>query len=276
MAEWEHQWVSESAWIWRGEFLIPENSASNVDLVFEGLDTVCHVFVDDHKVLDTDNMFAGDVVQLKHRKYPASLSKPGKHRIILYFESAFRKARALEQVYGKRIASHAQEARVYLRKAQFNWQWDWGPRLLTVGPWQPITLEIYDLKIQNVYARAHVRDDLSAEFKVTVDLEGTVSNASVKIELSSPSGEKLQTYRAKVDGREVNASWEFESDELDLWWPYQIGKPNLHTVNVEVEQVSCQRRTRAAAEPSSPSRARFSIARQSRLVSVASSSLRRV
>jgi hypothetical protein len=49
----------------------------------------------------------------------------GKHTLTLYFESAFRKARALEGVHGALIGSQMQTARLYVRKAQYQWQWDW-------------------------------------------------------------------------------------------------------------------------------------------------------
>ena len=53
--------VSESAWVWKTTFEVPKGEYKYLDLVFDGLDTICHVFVDDEKVLLTSNMFAGDV-----------------------------------------------------------------------------------------------------------------------------------------------------------------------------------------------------------------------
>ena len=39
----------------------------------------------------------------------------------------------------------------FSRKAAYQYGWDWGPRILTVGIWKPITLFCYDeIIIKNV------------------------------------------------------------------------------------------------------------------------------
>jgi beta-mannosidase len=39
---------------------------------------------------------------------------------------------------------------MYSRKAAYQYGWDWGPRLVTVGIWKPVKLEAWDsAKIDN-------------------------------------------------------------------------------------------------------------------------------
>lgn len=53
--------MAESAWVWKTQFEIAASGDPHVDLVFHGLDTLCHVYLDGQKLLYTDNMFKGDV-----------------------------------------------------------------------------------------------------------------------------------------------------------------------------------------------------------------------
>jgi hypothetical protein len=55
--------------------------------------------------------------------------KPGANTLLLHFKSALLEAEALEEKYGKVRAGSCNLGlpnRVYVRKAQFGWRWDWG------------------------------------------------------------------------------------------------------------------------------------------------------
>ena len=44
--------------------------------------------------------------------------------------------------------------RIFTRKAQFQYGWDWGPKLNTSGIWRPVTLVAWnDFKIADIYVQ---------------------------------------------------------------------------------------------------------------------------
>src|SRR5690606_41561475 len=60
------------------------------------------------------------------------------------------------RVRGKRqdLWSGFSRERVWVRKAQMNFCWDWGPRLVTVGIWRDVRLEKRRFaKLDSVFAR---------------------------------------------------------------------------------------------------------------------------
>ena len=53
--------------------------------------------------------------------------------------------------------------------------WDWGPVLMTAGPWRPVGLEVSHTYISNVRVDYDVSDDLSSiTGKIVADIEGLV------------------------------------------------------------------------------------------------------
>ena len=51
------KWVSECDWAYQTQFDFNRSVSKNYDLVFEGLDTVCEIYLNDVKLGGTDNMF---------------------------------------------------------------------------------------------------------------------------------------------------------------------------------------------------------------------------
>jgi hypothetical protein len=60
---------------------------------------------------------------------PKNALKQGKNTLLLHFKSALLEAQALEAKYGRVRAGSCNLGdpnRVYVRKAQYGWRWDWG------------------------------------------------------------------------------------------------------------------------------------------------------
>ena len=74
-------------------------------------------------------------------------------------------------------------------------------------------------------------------FKVSVEVKGDTKDFELEVQLAGPSGETLKTDTLKVDNKTGQISWEFHPGELELWWPWQLGSPALHTVTVTAKKV---------------------------------------
>ena len=125
------QWIGEEDWEYKTTFKVDSNKKH--ELVFEGLDTFATIYVNDKQVLTTDNMF---------RTYTLDVTNCSQelNELRIVFKSALKVSRALEEKHGKFTCFNGETSRVHARKAQYHYGWDWGPLLLTCGPWKPIKL----------------------------------------------------------------------------------------------------------------------------------------
>ncbi len=129
------QWVGEKDWVFRTSFPTPSDISEHglVELVFDGLDTVAEVKLNDKIVLECDNMFVPERVDVKKL-----LNEPDEedNQLEILFESAARIALEREEAYeketGKKFINLRESSRMYVRKAQFQWGWDWGECLLAI------------------------------------------------------------------------------------------------------------------------------------------------
>ncbi|MFQ5603078.1 MAG: glycoside hydrolase family 2 protein [bacterium] len=220
------KWVAEVAWIYHKEFHVPPEllDSERVQLVVEGLDTFATIYVNDQKIAQTDNMFVPYRFDLK------KVLLPGKNEIEIQLDSPLKRARELEKKHGKPALSHA-DYRVYARKAQYSFGWDWGPELPTAGIWRPIYIEAHDaIRIKDVFVETRLNDDLSRAH-LEVQLETKIFGA----------GESEFTAVAKIGGltKEVTIqksqqTISFELRNPQLWWPVGYGQPHLHQLEMQV------------------------------------------
>lgn len=147
--ELDLQWISEKNWTYRKIFELDESftAKKKTFLVCEGLDTVATVKVNGKIAGSSENMF---------RRYDfdvTALLIPGINTVEVKFSSPFKsgKKKSLEIPYevagseyhwplGHDTITHRNQ----LRKAQYQFGWDWAPCLPTMGIWKDIYLLAHD------------------------------------------------------------------------------------------------------------------------------------
>ena len=141
------QWIENEDWEYKGTFNCDKKilSQNNIELKFEGLDTYAKVYLNDKLVIETNNMFRSWLVPVK------KILKEGNNTLLIVFESAVKKGKAEA---AKLTHTLPGDEKVFTRKAQYQYGWDFGPRLVTCGIWKPIKLIAWNkLKIESVYAQ---------------------------------------------------------------------------------------------------------------------------
>ncbi|KAF9247262.1 glycoside hydrolase family 2 protein [Melanogaster broomeanus] len=244
--EWEVQWVGEAEWAFKNTFVVTETdlAATNADLVFDGLDTFATVTLNGQEILNTENQF------ITYRASVKPLLSVGPNDLVITFASAFKKGREIEKVNGKYHLWNGDSSRLHVRKAQYNYGWDWGPILMTVGPWKPISLHTYDVYLADLDIRSVVSESL--DVKVTVDLSlSDKSSGSASVTLRDPRGAVVHTEKyLKVEFGRAHAEFNFSSGELDLWYPVQYGNQPIYTIEVITSDANgtvCDSRTETVA-----------------------------
>ncbi|RDW87801.1 hypothetical protein BP5796_03495 [Coleophoma crateriformis] len=220
------QWVGEAVWTYKTTFESPELSSSagsNVKavLAFDGLDTYATVLLNGEEILKTESMFNPERVDVT--KY---LQKDGDNILEITFESAYLKGCALVEKYPDHHWGcwNGDTSRLAVRKAQYHWGWDWGPTLMTCGPWRPINLEVYESRISDLYFTQTVDKSLeSAELIAKADTEGSASEVKFKITLD---GNEVGSKTVSVSGN--HAAHTFAIKDPALWYPIRYGKQPLY------------------------------------------------
>lgn len=237
--EWDVQWVGESRWAFKTTFEVSESdlSPSYADLVFDGLDTFATVQLNGEKLLETSNQF------VVYRSAAKKLLKVGTNELLLEFANAFKKGKEIEKERGKLNLWNGDSSRLYVRKAQYNYGWDWGPILMTVGPWKAIRLHTYDVSVQDVDIRSAVSPELDVNLTVTVNVQSDpsqITNYSLKATLKNPDGTvRLEGANVRFsDSASAQSEFHLSSSEsLELWYPVGYGKQPIYSVEVEVSDL---------------------------------------
>ncbi|KAG8949951.1 hypothetical protein FRC00_007912, partial [Tulasnella sp. 408] len=227
--EWDVQWLGEAAWAFKTTFDVTQKELTepNVDLVFEGLDTNAVVELNGHKLAETNNMFVSYRLPAKEHL------KVGTNDLLLSFPSSYLIGKELEAAHGKGALWNGDSSRLHVRTAQYRYGWDWGPVLLTTGPWKPVYLEAYNVRIDDLRVSTKVDESLAAAIDITIALSSEVS-ATASVVLKDASGKALKTADINISKGKGSTSLEAKTGELELWWPVGYGKQVLYTVDVQV------------------------------------------
>ncbi|RZJ10980.1 MAG: glycoside hydrolase family 2 protein [Rubrivivax sp.] len=213
------QWVGERSWAWRLGFEVGELSAHE-DLIFEGLDTYCTAWLNGELLFTSDNMFVPRRVDVRN------LLRPGRNELVLRFDPPLARAREVEAVHGKRQLWNGDSARLHARKAQYHFGWDWGPELLTSGPWRPVRRHSWAARIADVQCRSEVEAaSLTATLQVAAQLAG--AGTRCVFELLDPSGRAVASREVAAAGAAVAT---LSATGVQLWWPRGLGGQPLYTL----------------------------------------------
>src|SRR5262249_11567870 len=128
------------------------------------------------------------------------LLKPSGNVLVIRFESALRRGKEREATYDKRPAWNGNPSRVYVRKAQYHYGWDWGPTLLTAGLWRPVYLEAYSNRIVDVAINPQISEDLAeAVLYGAITLREPNENHDLHFEVFDPTGKLSSSYDIQVN-----------------------------------------------------------------------------
>ena len=224
--EMDVQWVSKADWEYKTNFSLDKESLQNknIELNFEGLDTYASVFLNDSLILKANNAFRTWRVNVK------SILKANNQLRIL-FESTSKYEDKEKAKLGYTLPDGD---RVFTRKAQFQYGWDWGPKLNTLGIWRPISLLAWDdYKIDDIYVTQDIVNDSVANLKLEIK------------KFSNVALDKKLSYEVFVNNTLVKTSTELDKDSIwltnfdiknpTLWWPHNLGVPYLYDIKVIVK-----------------------------------------
>lgn len=223
------RWVEECIWSYRRPFRVPPAATKNrAWLVFERLDLAAIIFLNGEEIGRHANVFHPCRIEVTGKL------KKGVNRLTVQIEGGlFNVGDKPAEGYGLHLDAKLHK-RHWQRKPQYQFGWDWSPRLINVGITGPVRLEwttaparpdqfvplvdcAADLATGTVRARWFVEGltEKACPGKLTLELMETGQRASADVEVKPG----LHPVEARM-----------HVAQPALWWPVGCGKPNLYTL----------------------------------------------
>jgi len=235
----QSRWVENKVWWYRNTFNWDgeQDDQERIELVFEGLDTFATVYLNGVELGSTDNMFIAHSFEVTREL------KKGKNVLAVKINPVHLHAQAKMQYYWSGFS----KKRIWTRKAQYHYGWDWGPRLVCSGIWKGVHLiKRRNAYVESVFARTTSITDKTATVDVTVDVLAFHKNkpCSANVELMDAENNRVASETIQLDhcngliqdgaicayrfSREVSLSVSNPS----LWWTHDLGEPYLYHLKV--------------------------------------------
>ena len=239
--EHDVQWVDKEDWVYKTSFTISKETLEKeqLEIEFQGIDTYSDIYVNNSKVLSTDNMFRSYKVDVKE------YLKEGDNELKIILESPIKKGIEKYDAIDYQIevsdndlakigkVEGDKKVSVFSRKAGYHFGWDWGPRLVTSGIWRPVILKNWNhFKIEDVFIRQKILKD-SAQLSVEIEILST--KELEKSELGISINDTLvvtKEYSLKEGKNKFTVPFTIKNPKL--WWPNGMGKQHLYDINVKM------------------------------------------
>ncbi len=221
MNEEQVRWVDSQQWMYRREFDVDEDflKEKRIELVAEGLDTYAEIRINNKPVASSADMF------VEHRFNVKEFLRKGKNCIEIHFDSPVLRTKALEKKYGTLAAGH-EVHRVYARKAQYSFGWDWGPRLATSGIWRGIRLEAHALAaLQSPFVRVISVKKNEAVVEMSIDVS-LFTSAPMQLRTEIWDEKSIVTDQRRVKSGRMK--FRVRVKKPKLWWPNGYGEQPMY------------------------------------------------
>ncbi len=241
----ECRWLEEQEFWYVKEFDLQDHQLMDqVKITFGGLDLTADIWVNGQLVGSHNNAFyeaSYDITNLVHR---------GNNVIVVRLDQGLEGVKDKPMELMGRMWNNDQPYRVWMRKPQFVYGWDWTIWLATCGITKDVTVSCYrNAYIEDVYVYEdkglNLKDGQAVTIHADVAVEKIVEgNYQLKCKLyadkryeekseftyvglkSKPLAEQLISLESKI------TSIHFELDSVQLWWPNGCGKPYLYHVEI--------------------------------------------
>ena len=111
--------------------------------------------------------------------------------------------------------------------------WDWGPVLMTCGPWRGVRLEVYCARVNDLRIEYNLDKDLQeVSGTVSTVVEGSFQEKAVHYQITLGATTVFEG-SAEADENGVSKT-QFRISKPELWWPHGYGEQTLYTIHATV------------------------------------------
>lgn len=222
------QWISDLDWEYSMTF-VPDAAIDirkPVYLVFAGLDTIADIYINGKCIGNAANMF-------RRHEFRVSNLVRGKNEIRVFFHSPVNYAKEQEAKYGKLPVALRSE-RVYIRKAQYSFGWDWGPTFITSGIWKSVWIENrIEPALEHVsFSTKELRKD-EARCSIVASLSEKLSKGYTALCELEIADKIVYSAEIPLTGKRA-LNHDFTLANPEVWYPNGSGEQPLYTLTVSL------------------------------------------
>jgi len=173
----KHEWVEKALFAY-GRGITIDSDFDRAELVFNGLDCFADVYLDSQKVGESANAFVPFTFDIT-----SQVEKGEAQQLKVTLDTGVQWAKK-QDLQGCKNDDNME--RMFLRKSQFSFKWDWAPRLVTCGIWRDAEIKLYK--------HAAIRDVVLIP---SFDGDAAVLNAEVQVEVYNQMGQLVKNLTSK-------------------------------------------------------------------------------
>ncbi|MCK5856934.1 MAG: glycoside hydrolase family 2 protein [Bacteroidales bacterium] len=219
------QWIEHDKWIYECSFSVSkeELQSQNIRLKFNGIDTYSNVYLNDSLILQTQSMFLA-----YHKDINELLKANNKLRIEIL--------PPLSQIPKEDSINYSGGPQAHVRKAAFQFGWDWAPRYAAGGIWKKVSLAFhYNVQIDDVTFQLMKLDKNIAQYLVLMDYDyEQIENYDLII--SCKEAGILENYHFGSPTEYYLTPFSIDIPNPKLWHPTGMGEAYLYNFNIRIEQ----------------------------------------
>ena len=213
------QWIEKEDWVYTRQFTVDTLEEGAV-LVFECLDTYAGIYLNEQLVGSAENMF------ITHRFPVDGILRQGENTLRVEFDSPVRRTEGTPD----RSAAFS-KGRLYTRRMQCTYGWDWTMRFVTCGISKSCYLEFDNRpRAAEAYIYTEQVDEFGAQLVCDTQFVHYEKGLTYTITLEDPQGSVVY-----ANTRYCEESWHREYITVEnpqLWYPVGYGEQPLYTLKI--------------------------------------------
>ncbi len=191
----------------------------HIELHFDGIDTVCELWLNGQRINQTENCFR------RYHSDVKDLLKEENNHLVGIFRSPLKESQKRQQAYGKKFPTHLDLDFMFLRKPAYSFFWDWGPCMAVSGFYRSVYIRAFDAATIREFNFDYTISDRSIDAKLQLETTPGV-DCEAKLEIA---GQELignvKNGRCEIPFRIRNAI---------LWYPNGYGEAHLYEAKISL------------------------------------------
>ena len=220
------QWVQHYEWWYTHQFdmkQIPENEI--VELVFEGVDYSCEVWLNGHYLGSHEGVFSKFSFDVTDKlRMHATNSQKGRNMLTVKLDPP---PQVNSLVAGKKTP----------------WFGDYTRDITPIGIWRPVKLvQTGKVRFNDVYANQNLNNNGSADVNLELTVENTDTRAKEITFVASLEGKNFDMKKIEVEFKQSiqpglqKVEKKISIENPKLWWPWDLGDQNLYKVQISIKE----------------------------------------
>ncbi len=220
------QWVQQYEWWYALQFSVKEDITSQVvDIVFEGVDYSCEVWLNGHYLGSHEGVFS---------KFSFNVNE-----YLRISKHDFLKGRNMLMVK----LNPPPQVNAFVAGKKTPWFGDYWRDLTPIGIWRPVKMVTTGkVRFKDVYANNTINKDKSADVNLEMTIENTSNKAKEMTFVTTLQGKNFDAKKIEVKFTKIvepgihKIEKNIKVKNAQLWYPWDLGKPNLYTARISLKE----------------------------------------